>query len=129
MCTANGADAVLDATADALRARGDDERARVVLSRGGCYGICEIGPNMVVRRYPADRPLPSLDEDRLTLTGRDGEVVYCAITGTEASAIVASHLDDDAPVAALTRAEREAAIPPANDVAARIRALRAKRGP
>lgn len=127
MCTAQGADAVLDATAAALRARPDDDRARVVLARGGCYGMCEIGPNVVVRRYGPDEPLPSLDDDRLSLTNRPNESVYCSVRTGEAPVIIAAHLDGDVPAVPLTRGVREAACPPKSDVAAKIRALRARR--
>ena len=46
MCTSKGADEVTRLCA--LRLDGE-EHAR--LHRGGCYGLCDLGPNVVVRRY------------------------------------------------------------------------------
>ncbi len=126
VCRANGSDALVQMASHAVGQRpADDER--VLLLRGGCYGLCDLGPNVVVRRYGPGEPLPSIDEDRLSLLEDDHETIYCGVTTADVDVVLGAHLDDDAPVVRLTRATKEATIPAASPVAAKIRALRAKR--
>lgn len=119
MCTANGSDAV------AARAReiADLDRCRVL--RGGCFGLCEIGPNVVVRRHTDQ--LPDTDADRCTLTQEPNETVYSGIQPADVGLVIGAHLEQDAQLVSLTREAREAALPPASPVAAKLRALREKR--
>src|SRR5262245_41744946 len=117
MCTANGSDAV----ADRAR-RSEGERCRVL--RGGCFGLCEIGPNVVVRRHTGQ--LPDADADRCTLTNEPNETVYSGMTPADVDAAIRSHVDDDVPILELTRDAREQALPPLSPVAAKLRALREK---
>ena len=124
MCTANGADAVAERIRSAVRTEGGAERVRVL--RGGCYGHCEIGPNVVVRSHAADGPLPDESVDRLTLTEGANETVYSGLTPADAEVVVMAHLAGRT-VPALTRDARLEAMPAASPVAARIRALRALR--
>lgn len=52
-CRAGGAEAVFDAArAEATRLGLPPERCLV--GRGGCYGLCELGPNVVVRERAGD---------------------------------------------------------------------------
>jgi (2Fe-2S) ferredoxin len=119
MCTANGSDAV------AARARelADLDRCRVL--RGGCFGLCEIGPNVVVRRHVDQLPDP--DADRLSLTQEDNETVYSGIQPADVGLFLRAHIDNDSKIEDLTREAREAALPPASPVAAKLRELREKR--
>jgi (2Fe-2S) ferredoxin len=119
MCTANGSDAV------AARARelADLDRCRVL--RGGCFGLCEIGPNVVVRRW-LER-LPDADADRLSLTNEANETVYSGITPADVGLVLRAHVEEDTAVEPLTREAREAALPPQSPVAAKLRALREKK--
>jgi (2Fe-2S) ferredoxin len=122
MCTANGSDAV----AAAARAHVSDAHCRLL--RGGCYGLCEIGPNVVVRRF--EEPQRGAGEnavDRLTLTHADNETVYSRTGKREILVILDAHLERDESVPTLTRDSVEKFEPPKTDVAARIRALREKR--
>jgi (2Fe-2S) ferredoxin len=127
MCTANGADAVVARAHGHVDGTSADAADRCRVLRGGCYGLCEIGPNVVVRRFEQKKETPDDAVDRLTLTEAENETVYSRVAPAEVAAILAGHLEDDEPVAALTREAREALVPPKNDVAARIRALREKR--
>ncbi|HEY1099489.1 MAG TPA: (2Fe-2S) ferredoxin domain-containing protein, partial [Myxococcota bacterium] len=75
MCTANGSNAV----AAAFDAAVVGEPCVTVL-RGGCYGLCDLGPNVVVRRHLGDAAVVEHSAaDRLTLTGADDESVYCGV--------------------------------------------------
>ncbi len=121
MCTANGSDAVAE-RARAVGA-GHGERCRVL--RGGCYGLCEIGPNVVVRRHTEQLPDPEVD--RLTLTEQPNETVYSGMSPADAEIAMNAHLVRDRGVPALTRVAREAALPPQSPVAAKLRALRDKK--
>jgi (2Fe-2S) ferredoxin len=124
MCTSHGADRVKAAISRALAEREDSERGRVL--RGGCYGLCDFGPNVVARRYASEGRRPSAEADRLSLTRRKNETVYSAVSEDEVVQILSSHLDDDEPAAELTHAEREKERPAENETDARIRKLRRK---
>lgn len=52
-CRAGGAEAVFDA-ARAEVARLGLGAERCLVGRGGCYGLCELGPNVVVRERAED---------------------------------------------------------------------------
>jgi (2Fe-2S) ferredoxin len=125
MCTANGSDAVAErahaSTATAKSA--DTSRCRIL--RGGCFGLCEIGPNVVVRRH--EHQLPDADADRCSLTDEENETVYSGMTPVDVQAVLKAHLEEDAKVHELTREAREQALPPLSPVAAKLRALRMRR--
>ena len=121
MCTANGSDAVAAHAAASAR----PERCRVL--RGGCYGLCEIGPNVVVRRHPD--VAPDADADRLSLTHEANETVYSGMSPADVEVVMHSHLAYDIEVPELTRDARERELPPTSPVAAKLRALREKRRP
>lgn len=120
----NGSNGIA-ARAEELAAGAADGRCRVL--RGGCYGLCDIGPTVVVRRWPAEGELPSPDVDRLSLTDDDNETVYSGLTPADLDVVVRAHLERDAPVPELTRDAREASLPPTSVLAAKLRALRAIR--
>ena len=92
--------------------------------RGGCYGHCEIGPNVVVRVH--EGPPPAVEDDRLNLTEAANETVYSQVSPTDVALIVQTHRAG-ATVPALTRDARLAALPPSSPVAQKIQALREKR--
>lgn len=98
--------------------------ARCRALRGGCYGLCEIGPNVVVRRH--EESFPDSNVDRLSLTEEPNETVYAGVTPAEFEAALSTHLDKDTATPALMREAREAQLPP-SPVAARLRTLRALR--
>lgn len=119
MCTANGSDAV----AERLRS---SPRDGVRVLRGGCYGHCEIGPNVVVRAFRDDEELPDDTVDRLTLTEGANETVYSGLAPDDAPMVVAAHLEGRT-IASLTRDAKLDAMPATSPVAGKIRALRARR--
>ncbi len=122
MCTANGADALAARARDAAAL--SHGRCRVL--RGGCYGLCELGPNVVVREHQTGE-LPDESADRLSLTEAPGETVYCGVEPAQVATVIAAHLDGAGPLQELTRAAREATLAPASPTAARVRAVRRRR--
>ncbi|MCC7112253.1 MAG: (2Fe-2S) ferredoxin domain-containing protein [Deltaproteobacteria bacterium] len=122
MCTGGGADAL------AARARDGAALAagRCQVLRGGCYGLCELGPNLVVREGEA-AARSDQDADRLVLTGDAGETVYCGLVPADVDRIIRAHAAGQGPVPELTREVREVAQPARSEVAARLRGLRRRR--
>jgi (2Fe-2S) ferredoxin len=97
-CKAGGADQIFAA----LRTRLQDTglAARCELFRGGCYGLCHLGPNLVIREQTA-KPKDPFSRDDFQLIHRDGEVHYDAMTVEKLRGIVEEHLGEDRPVEAL----------------------------
>lgn len=122
MCTAHGADEVATRARDGAALLGD--RCRV--QRGGCYGLCELGPNVVVRERGPDAPTDE-EADRLSLTHSEGETVYCGVAPADVDRILHAHRHGEAPVEELTREAREASVPPGSSIAANLRRLRQRR--
>lgn len=122
LCSAAGSARVAEAFTSSSAAW-----SRVTVRLGGCYGLCELGPNVVVRRRPATEAPTSVDDDRLSLAGGPHETVYCGVAVADVADVLASHLTDDAPLVRLTRAVREQELQPRTPIEERIRALRAAR--
>jgi len=123
MCTANGSNAVADASEAAVVAAHVEGVVDVV--RGGCYGLCDLGPNVVVRRFVDTAE--DVSADRLSLTGAENEFVYCGVHVTDVADVIRAHVVEDAPLVRLTRAVREREIIPSSPIEQRIRALRERR--
>ncbi len=127
MCRSHGADDVSAACAHSVMNR-DDDKARLL--RGGCYGLCDLGANVVVRRYvggDGNGAQQRSETDRLSLTDGDNEFVSCGVTPADVPELLRSFLDDDQPLVRLSRAVKEADQPPRSTIEARMRALREKR--
>lgn len=124
MCTAHGADALRDRAVATLEGLPDEDRARVRLLRGGCFGLCEMSANVVVRRWARKASLPDPSVDRLRVTGRVNEVVYSRVTPDEVERILLAHVRDDAPARELTLEAREEEVPPSSATARNLRRLR-----
>ena len=124
VCSANGSEGVADAFDTAVAGT-----SRVRVLRGGCYGLCELGPNVVVRRFvDGDAAAGSTaDVDRLTLSGADNEVVYCGVAVSDAAAVIAAHVVQDTPLLRLTRAVRQQELEPRTPIERRMRDLRVAR--
>jgi (2Fe-2S) ferredoxin len=124
VCSANGSERVAHAFEAAVVAT---PGARLL--SGGCYGLCELGPNVVVRRLvdgdaEVDNPMAA---DRLSLSGADNEVVYCGVAASDAAAVIAAHVIEDTPLVRLTRAVRQGEIEPRTPIERRMRDLRVAR--
>lgn len=125
MCRSFGAEE-LSARATGLVADRDDAD-RVRFLRGGCFGLCELAANVVVRRHVDRSALPSTEEDRLSLTHASNETVYSQVSVDGLAGLLRAHLDDDRPDEAQTQRAREDAIGPRSTIAERMRLLRERR--
>jgi (2Fe-2S) ferredoxin len=134
VCASNGAAAVVAGLINELASRGAGsahETSHARVRRGGCYGLCDLGPNVVVRRKgKADggSRTPDDDADRLSLRGGADEDVCIAVAPADLPALVDGVAAGGRPPAHLLRAAREATVPPRSPIAARLRTLRAQRG-
>jgi (2Fe-2S) ferredoxin len=95
-CSFNGARQVVEALREELRTQGLDERCQ--LARGGCYGLCAFGPNVIVRREDANAPVNPLAPGDFMLLGVEGECHYSAVTPGQAARLIAEHIGQDRPV-------------------------------
>lgn len=91
-CTYNGADAVATALQEAIVRRGLTAQCDVV--RGGCYGLCAFGPNVILRPFdPAARRDP-LDTGDFMLLGTQGEQHYSAMSPDKADRLVQAEIEE-----------------------------------
>jgi (2Fe-2S) ferredoxin len=116
-CRRNGSDRVFASARAELSARGLLPRCE--LYRGGCYGLCEHGPNVVLREDPG-RPRDLFSREDFQLMGWPGEVHYSAMTPEKMARVVEEHVGRGAPVEALRHATEVAVdavgrAPAAND--------------
>lgn len=91
-CRAGGSDEVFQALRQKLPA--SPAGARCSLGRGGCYGLCHLGPNVIVR-VDDGRPKDPLSREDFQLMGWEGEVHYGNMTTERVPALVERHLDGD----------------------------------
>ncbi|HSP82067.1 MAG TPA: (2Fe-2S) ferredoxin domain-containing protein [Myxococcaceae bacterium] len=97
-CRAGGSDAVASAAREALAERG--LQVRCELYRGGCYGFCHMGPNVVLREDTGRKADPFSPED-YQLMGWEGEAYYSHMTPEKMRRVVAEHVAEDRPVVEL----------------------------
>jgi len=107
-CSFNGARAVVEALREALKAQGLGQRC--TLARGGCYGLCAFGPNVIVRREDVNAPVNPLAPGDFMLLGVEGEYHYSAVNPAGAARIVAEHIGQDRPVEELLHVNRAKGI-------------------
>ncbi len=94
-CRRNGADAVFAAAKAALAQTGLVSRCE--LYRGGCYGLCHQGPNVVLREDTGRKKDPFSRED-FQLMGWPDEVYYPRMTVEGVERVVREHVGEDRPV-------------------------------
>jgi (2Fe-2S) ferredoxin len=90
-CTYNGADAVADALREAVDRRGLGDRCEV--ARGGCYGLCAFGPNLILRPFDPSAPRDPLDTGDFMLLGSAGERHYSAMSPDKVDRIVEAEIE------------------------------------
>ena len=96
VCRGNGSDKVFAAAKEAVAKAGVG--ARCDLYRGGCYGLCHLGANVVVREDDG-RPKDPFSAEDYQLMGWDGEYHYQEMTPEKVARVVAEHIAQDKPVA------------------------------
>lgn len=94
-CRRNGAERVFLAARAQLAERG--LAGQCELYRGGCYGLCHLGPNVVVREDQGRKKSPLSPED-FQLMGWADEVYYWAMTAEKMGQVISEHIGDDSPV-------------------------------
>ncbi len=103
-CRRNGAERVFSAAREALQARGLEDKC--VLARGGCYGLCHLGPNVVVREQ-RERPRDVFAQEDFQLMGWPDEVHYAEMTPEKIGRVIAEHIGEDVAVQALRGARED----------------------
>src|SRR4051794_16404094 len=91
-CRRGGAERVFSAAREEVARRGLSSRCE--LYRGGCYGLCHLGPNVVVRK-DTGRPRDFLSQEDFQLMGWEGEVHYGAMTPEKMVRVLDEHVDKD----------------------------------
>jgi (2Fe-2S) ferredoxin len=71
----------------------------VKVKRGGCYGLCKIGPNVIVREGPAAAAVENdIFGSDCEYRGKAGETHYAQVDEAGVERIVDEHLRDGHPV-------------------------------
>lgn len=94
-CRRGGADAVFAAFKERVAKAGLS--ARCTVYRGGCYGLCHLGPNVVVRE-DAGHPRDPFSREDYQLLGTPDEAYYGAMSVEKVDRVVAEHIGQDRPV-------------------------------
>ncbi|MHB1844762.1 MAG: (2Fe-2S) ferredoxin domain-containing protein [Deltaproteobacteria bacterium] len=97
-CTLNGGNALFDAVREAVAAQGLSSRC--LTARGGCYGMCAFGPNLIVRALDPLLPPDPLSSADFRLLGTPDEYLYSGLQAEQAATLVSEHVGADRPVAA-----------------------------
>ena len=107
-CRRGGSEALYQRAKEAVEGSALAQRCKV--SRGGCYGLCHLGPNVVVRE-DTGRPKDPFSPEAYQLMGWEGEVHYGAMTLPKLERVLREHLGADQPVDELT-AQAHQVLPP-----------------
>jgi (2Fe-2S) ferredoxin len=103
-CTFNGANEFFRAVGEAVDAQG--LRSRCLVARGGCYGMCAFGPNVIIRVHDPATPPDPLSSSDFMLLGTADELHYSEMTADRAARLVAEHIGRGEPVAEWLHANR-----------------------
>jgi len=93
-CRRNGSDRVYLAAREAVQGEAAE---RCEVYRGGCYGLCHLGPNVVVRENDGRARDPFSRED-FQLMGWPGETYYWAMAPEKIRRVVQEHVLGEQPV-------------------------------
>lgn len=94
-CKDNGSDAVLAQARAAVREAGLVGRCEVY--RGGCYGLCHLGPNVVIRE-DTGRPIDPFSSEDFQLNFEPGEKYYWKMTAAKMTRVIEEQIVADRPV-------------------------------
>jgi (2Fe-2S) ferredoxin len=103
-CTFNGANELFRAAVEAVTNQG--LQSRCLVARGGCYGMCAFGPNVIVRVHDPATPPDPLSSSDFMLLGTADELHYSGMTADRAVRLIAEHIGRDTPVTEWLHANR-----------------------
>ncbi len=106
-CRDNGSDALFEKAQATVAANGLGVRCAV--DRGGCFGLCHLGANVVVREQTAKRDPFSSDD--FQLTGAPDETYYWRMDGTKLERVILEHVGGQRPVSELKGDPLEPEVP------------------
>ena len=110
-CRDRGADDLVTELSACLREHDLGERVRI--ARGGCWGLCNLGANVVVRH---DAAAEAIEKNKFgsdaTFAGKIGEYHYKAMTPEKARRMCEEHVRDGRPASDLlsTAEDRKTAV-------------------
>jgi len=88
-CRAAGADRVFAICLEQVMR--DGLAARCEVYRGGCYGLCHLGPNVVIRE-DRGQPRNPLAPENFQLMGWPGEFLYSAMNEVRMLRVLEQHI-------------------------------------
>ncbi len=91
-CRRGGADKVFAAAREEVQRLNLGGRCEVY--RGGCYGLCHLGPNVVVRE-DLGQPRDLLGGDEFKLLRNEGEAYYWAMSSEKVVRVVSEHVGQE----------------------------------
>lgn len=91
-CRRNGSEAVFAAAKAALAE--SDLTPKCELYRGGCYGLCHMGPNVVVREDVGRKRDPFSRED-YQLMGWEEEAYYSHMSEAKIRRVIHEHVGEE----------------------------------
>ena len=91
-CRRNGAERVLTAAREATQTQGLE--AKCLVARGGCYGLCHLGPNVVVRE-DTGKPKDPFSREDFELSRAPGETYYWVMQPAGIERVVREHIVED----------------------------------
>jgi (2Fe-2S) ferredoxin len=97
-CTGNGSDALVPVAERCAKELGLQGRCRI--KRGGCYGLCEQGANVIVR-VDDGAPFDPLGSDDYERTYAPGETHYPEMDPERMERVMREHVAGGVPVEAL----------------------------
>ncbi len=99
-CKARGSDALAAQITARVREAGIGDRVKV--QRGGCWGLCNLGPNVIVRQGDAAAAIErNIFGGDASFQGKVGEFHYPGCTPAIADRIVDEHLVEGKPIGEL----------------------------
>jgi (2Fe-2S) ferredoxin len=95
-CTFNGANELFRAAVEAVNVQA--LQSRCLVARGGCYGMCAFGPNVIIRVHDPATPPDPLSSSDFMLLGTADELHYSEMTADRAVRLITEHVGRDQPV-------------------------------
>ena len=89
-CRQGGADQIFSVCCELISRRGISALCEAY--RGGCYGLCHLGPNVILRENP--RPKDPLSREDFQLMGWEGEFHYPDMTVEKIARVLFEHVRD-----------------------------------